>query len=306
VNARTWLSAVAVLCATWGARGQETDATLLARYLKPGVEPSAVRFDPDYPSEREVLTAVARKLPRSLDPTYDMNRTLPVQEVRMELPVMVRIFSRVPPENHGFYYYLVPVTHPHDGVVLAMVYDRRHEKQSNALIFDIGIEWRPTLNQRSPIYLIRADEARRLVERQFAVVVTHAPMASSVPDSKLGVGRQSGGDWFWYVRSDEGFQTDGRTIHSILVYPFAKVQDASSVTEEFLRDDSSAVGAGHVLLKHRFYTFGDEEVDLYALDEAQRRAGNVALSSDRASSLYLPARPNLVPLRLAEPAGPDE
>jgi hypothetical protein len=86
-------------------------------------------------------------------------------------------------------------------------------------------------------------------------------------------------------------------VQSVFVYPFAEVPNMEAATLDYLAQDASITDAAAVLVKNRFYTWEGVDLDLYALDVAQRAAGDAMLSRNPGDRLYLPENISFVPVQ---------
>jgi len=300
------LGLLAVLSAGSCVSADDRPQADYARYVKAGVQAETARFHPDYPSEKEVLVGLLPRVVTDMNPAGYFVRQRPyVAEGLLDRPVVVRVFSSVTTSDRVLYYYCVPLVHPRWGVVDVYTYGRWYDRRKGAYLFTMGqhggLGGSPST---FALHMMRAEEVKGLAEERLGIRVSRTPMAVCVGVRNLQTRAPSNGDWFWYVRSDSGFERDGRIIRSVFVYPFCPVADPNSVTMEERARDQGMVA--NVFIRSRFYTYEGEDVDLYALEQAQREAGDAPVSFVPGDRLYMPERISFVPIRLSDLAEPEE
>jgi hypothetical protein len=137
------------------------------------------------------------------------------------------------------------------------------------------------------------------VQEELGIRVAREPLAVSIFVDNFRNAVGSDHDWFWYMWHEQGFEWGGRKVHSVFVIPLALVKDVRSVTVDELAEDQIAMLA---LARHRLYTYEGEDIDLYAMDEEQRKDGFRPVSFRKGDPVYLPERLSLVPLLLGTSA----
>lgn len=272
----------------------EEEKALLDQFVQKGSAPSESHLVEGFPSVKKITLDIIKMHRIDLNPggIFGGNKLPHIKDSKIGPPIVIHSFGKL---AHDYrlkekYYCMVPFYHPKAGFALGYYYHRGIDKKTLNEIFGIGRIITYGHPER-PVLLLTPQTVKDLVQKKFGVTVQNEPIAVCYLPKNIGPMNET--DWFWYIYFENGFTYQDKAIHSLFVVPFANVKDIDKATlNELLITESVN---RNVSILDRFYTFEEEIINFYDLEQKRKYLGDAPLSKEEGNALYSP-RLNFIPL----------
>lgn len=264
----------------------EEETKLIAQFVQKDFVPSDSSVVEGFPSQKKVILDVVERYHKIYLKPVALGRDFPhLKDSKFGPPIVIHSFGKL---AHDYlqkekYYLMLPLYHSKAGLALGYYYHRGINEKTKAEVFGIG-QIIPYGFPDRPVYLLTPQMVKDLVQKKFGVPAPQEPIAMCYIPKNMGPVSER--HWFWYLYFDKGFTYRERTIHSLFIVPFANVKDIDKVTLDELLMKESVYGPVSIL--DRFYTFADEDINFYDIEQKRNYLGYVALSRKKENTLYCP------------------
>lgn len=269
--------ALFVVCLHLGADSKEAER-LLPSYVQPGLILSTKRYHAEYLSEQEAVIAVLEQflIWKKKDPEF--------KQAKFGKPIVIKDFGYHSPPPVGYDYYdCVPLLDPEVGIRGAYYCFKLYNEKTGKNFFEAGL-YTPMGQKGKPVKMLYAEDVKTFIEDKFHIKLRQDPIAVRLYVRQFKTQKQ---DWFWYARLEDGFEYNGRKVHSLFVLPYVSLPDVGTpLTVDFLMERTSCM-AIHVLITDRVYILEGEDINFYELENKRVRGEQVYTGDAREEYKYL-------------------